>query len=168
MSVEINSKHNHTAFPVPTIIKAGIITGVLDKSLAFLYSYLKSGIHPATILQYISKVAFGKATFSDPSILIITGLVVHFAIAMAWAIIFFILYRSLKLVKQNKIVTGIVYGLFVWVMMSIVVLPLWNNKPFVFNPESSTINAVILILAIGLPLSFMAHRFYSKNNNSSA
>ena len=46
--------------------------------------------------------------------------------------------------------------------------PLWSYKPFVFKPESSTINAIILILAIGLPLSFIAQQYYSKNKNSSA
>jgi hypothetical protein len=168
MNTTVNSKGKRAAIPVSTIIKAGLITGVLDICLAFFYSYLKRGTDPATVLQYISKVALGNTTFSDPALLIITGLLVHFAIAMAWAILFFILYRSLKLLKQNKIVTGIVYGLFVWAMMSIVILPLWNNKPFVFNAESSSINAAILFVAIGLPLSFIAHNYYSKNNNSSA
>lgn len=166
MTLTANSTGNRAAPPASLIIKAGLIAGALDICLAFLYSYIKRGSNPATVLQYISKVAFGKATFSDSVILTITGLIVHFVIAMAWAILFFILYRILKLVKQNKIVTGIGYGLFVWTIMNIVVLPLWNNKPFVFNPESSLINAAILIVAIGLPLSFIAHQYYSKKDNS--
>ena len=84
---------------------------------------------------------------------------------MAWAILFFILYRQLKLVKQNKFLTGILYGLLVWGMMNMVILPLWNNRPVVFNIESSTINALILIVAIGLPLSFIAQRHYLKKEN---
>jgi len=43
--------------------------------------------------------------------------------------------------------------------------PLWSGKAFVFNPESSTINAIILILAIGMPLSFIASQYYSKQQN---
>ena len=159
-TTNLNSKPPGTG--ISTIIKAGLLAGTLDILSAFLYSYIKRGTYPQTVLQYISKVAFGKTTFSNPTILAVTGLIVHFAIAMGWTILFFILYRQLKLMKQNKIITGIVYGLVVWTVMNIVVIPLWNNKPFVFNPESSPINALILIVAIGLPLSFVAHRHYSK------
>jgi uncharacterized membrane protein YagU involved in acid resistance len=150
---------------ISLIIKAGLLTGALDIAFAFLYSYIKRATSPATVLQYISKVVLGKTTLSDPTILSITGLLIHFVIAMTWSILFFILYRRLNLMRQNKMVTGIVYGLFVWTVMNIVVLPLWNNKIFVFKAESSSVNALILMVAIGLPLSFIAHRHYSKKDN---
>lgn len=157
-----NNSNNKPVGVVATIIKAGLLAGALDICFAFLYSYIKRGITPSVVLQYISKIVFGKTAFSNTAILNITGLLVHFTIAMGWAIIFFILYRRLKLIRINKIVTAIIYGLFVWTMMNVLLLPLWNQKPFVFNPESSSINAAILIIAIGLPLSFMANRYYSK------
>jgi uncharacterized membrane protein YagU involved in acid resistance len=113
------------------------------------------------VLVYVSKVALGKTTFTDTGLQQITGLLVHFAIAISWAVLFFVLYRYIKLMRLNKMVTGIVYGLVVWTVMNRLLLPLWNNKPFVFNAESATINVLILIMAIGLPLSFMAHRYYS-------
>jgi hypothetical protein len=65
--------------------------------------------------------------------------------------------------KLHKIVTGIVYGLFVWAIMTMLILPLWNNRPFVFRPDAA-VDAVILILAIGMPLSFIAHGYYTNSN----
>lgn len=59
--------------------------------------------------------------------------------------------------------TGIVYGLVVWTVMNMVVLSLWSHKPFVFNPESFPINALIIIVAIGLPLSYIATGIIQKN-----
>lgn len=161
-----NSNNKHPGAPFSTIIKAGLLAGTLDICLAFLYSYIKRGTDPATVLQYISKVALGKTTIAGPTISTLSGLLIHFLIAMAWTILFFILYRWLNLARLNKMVTGILYGLFVWAMMNVLILPLWNNKPFVFNAESATINALILIAAIGMPLSFIAHNYYSKKNNS--
>ncbi|HMK02832.1 MAG TPA: hypothetical protein VK489_01520 [Ferruginibacter sp.] len=166
-----NTNNRQTA--VSTIIKAGLIAGTLDILLAFLYSYIKRGTSPETVLQYISKVAFpagpggGKNTFTNPVMSTISGLLVHFAIAMGWTILFFILYRLLNLVRLNKIVTGIVYGIFVWAMMSMVILPLWNNKPYVFNAESASINALILIVAIGLPLSIIFNNYYTRKYGTS-
>jgi len=162
MSTITNSKDKPAGVPVSLIIKAGLLVGALDICFAFLYSYIRSGTTPQTVLQYISKVAFGKTTFTDPTMQAITGLLVHFTIALVWTVLFFILYRYLKLAKQNKIITGIVYGLVVWAAMNMIILPLWNNKPFVFNAESSSINALILIVAIGVPLSFLAHKYYSR------
>jgi hypothetical protein len=150
---------------ISAIIKTGLLAGTLDICAAFLYSYIKRSVSPQTVLQYICKVAFGKDGFTDPSAQTIIGLLVHFSIAMGWTILFFIIYRALKLAALNRILTGILYGLFVWTMMNVLILPWWNNKPFVFNAESSTINALILILAIGMPLSFMAYSYFSKRTN---
>jgi uncharacterized membrane protein YagU involved in acid resistance len=154
-----NTTNRQTAASV--IIKAGLLTGTLDILLAFLYSYIKRGTSPQLVLQYIAKVAFGKTAFSDAAIATVIGLLVHFAIAMGWAILLFLLYQWLKLSRLNKFATGIVYGIFVWIMMNMVILTLWNNRPFVFNAESSLINALILIVAIGLPLSVIFHNYYT-------
>jgi len=164
----ISRSNSIMGFPCSLILKAGLLAGTLDILSAFLYSYIKTGTTPVVILQYIAKVAFGKTTFTpqgpagDPTVLTITGLLVHFAIAFSWTVLFFFLYSRIKLMRQNKILTAFVYGIFVWAMMSIVILPLWNNKAFVFKAENAAISAAILIIAIGLPLSFIAHNYYSK------
>ncbi|MEO6253065.1 MAG: hypothetical protein ABIO79_07160 [Ferruginibacter sp.] len=158
------SSNRVMGFPCSIIIKAGLLAGTLDILSACLYSYIKNDTAPAKVLQYISKVVFGKTTFTDLAVLIITGLLVHFAIAFAWTLIYFFLYSRIKLMRQNSMLTAIIYGLFVWAMMSMVILPLWNNKPFVFKAENALISAMILVIAIGLPLSFIAHNHYSKKN----
>lgn len=154
---DLTSKNNPgKSVAFSTIAAAGLLSGTLDICSAFLYSYIKKSTMPQTVLQNISKVAFGKERFGEVWMQNITGLLMHYVIAFGWTILFFLLYPRMKWMSRNRILTGIVYGLFVWTMMNVVLLPLWNYKPFVFNPEVSTINAVILILAIGMPLSFIA------------
>ena len=152
-------------FPAATIIKAGLIAGTLDICLAFGYSYIKRGTAPGKVLQYIANMVFGKQAFTNPVVAGIAGLLVHFAIAMGWTILFFMLYNKLKLYKVNKVFCGIVYGLIVWALMNTTLLPLWNSKPYVFNAEGALINAAILIVAIGMPLSFIAQGHQLKNNS---
>ncbi len=147
---------------ISTILKAGLLAGTLDICSAFIYSYIKD-VTPERVLQYISKTALGKDTFTDPTVLWVSGLLIHYCIAMGWTIIFFLLYPRLNLIKLNRILTAVIYGLFVWTMMNVVILPIHNHKSFVFKPEGSTVNAIILILAIGMPLSFFAHSFYSRS-----
>lgn len=157
----LNDEENRNKGLLSTIIKAGLLAGLFDIVLAFLYAYIKRGTSPQTVLQYVAKTALGETSITDPTMLTITGLLIHFAIAMVWTILFFMIYRALKLVKLNKFVTAVIYGAFVWAMMSMVILPLWNDRPFSFNLETSTINALILIVAIGLPLSLVAKKFYT-------
>ena len=99
--------------PASLIIKAGVVAGILDICFAFLYSYIKRGTNPVTVLQNVAKFVLGKETITNAVILSITGLLIHFIIALLWAALFFILYRRLNLMKINKIITGILYGLFV-------------------------------------------------------
>lgn len=163
MTLSIKVVRRQTSFPVWLTIKAGLLVGLLDISFAFLYSYIKRGAYPASVLKYITEKVFGKQAFTNTTLQNITGLLIHFAIAMCWSFLFFILYLSIKIMRRNTIITGILYGLFVWVMMNMVFLPVWNNKAYVFNAESSIINAVILMIAIGLPLSLIAKQHYQNN-----
>jgi len=159
-----NQKNKVPLFPASLIIRAGLIAGTLDICLAFLYSYIKRGTTPAKVLQYISNTVFKKAAFTEPVVLSAMGMLIHFAIAMGWTLFFFMIYCKLKLFRANALVTGVAYGLFVWTMMNTMFLPLWNSKPYIFNAESFVLNAGILIIAIGLPLSCMAKQQYIKNN----
>ena len=62
--------------------------------------------------------------------------------------------------------TGVVYGLFIWLTMNRIVVPLSNVAAFPFRITSAIIGASILMVAIGLPLSFIAHKFYTSNRES--
>jgi len=147
------------------ILKAGLLAGTLDILSAFTYYFIKTGKNPLNVLSFVSKTALGETTFANTMVQQVTGLLVHFAIAFGWTILLFILYPRIKWLQFNKFITAVVYGIFVWTMMNMLILPLWNNKAFVFKPESSTINCAILMFAIGLPLSFIASKYYSKKQN---
>ena len=89
------------------------------------------------------------------------GLLLHFLIAFIWTIIFFFIYPKLRLLSWNRIITGILYGIFIWIIMTQVVVPMSKVTAGPFNLKQAVIAVLILIAAIGLPLSFIAHRFYA-------
>lgn len=147
------------------ILKAGLLAGTLDILSAFTYYFIKTGKNPLNVLSFVSKTALGETSFASITVQQFTGLLVHYCIAFGWTILFFLLYPRIKWLQLNKFVTAVLYGAFVWTMMNMLILPLWNNKPFVFKPEGSTINCVILMFAVGMPLSFIASKYYSKKQN---
>jgi uncharacterized membrane protein YagU involved in acid resistance len=55
--------------------------------------------------------------------------------------------------------TGVVYGIFIWLVMNLIVVPLSNTGSWPFTIDNAVINATILSACIRLPLSYLAHRF---------
>ena len=163
MTKLIQPKQEQTPFFFSTILPAWLLAGTLDICSAFLYSYLKRGTMPGAILQYIASTAFGKGRFEDTRIAYAAGLLVHYGIALGWTVLFFFLYRRFRWMQKNVLATGIGYGLFIWTFMNIVLLPVWNNKPYVFKAEPAIVNALILIAAIGLPLALLAKKKIAVN-----
>lgn len=155
-----NGKPQHSI--VSTIIKAWALAGTLDILSAFTYYYIKTRKNPLNILNYVSKVALGETTFASNRLQQASGLLVHFAIAFGWTLLFFMLYPRLGFLRLNKFVTAVVYGIFIWAIMNVVILPMWTHKHFVYKGETTIVNCLILIVAIGLPLSYIAQRHYSK------
>jgi hypothetical protein len=148
------------------ILQAGLIVGTLDILSAFIYYYIKSGkTNFLVIFKFIASGIFGKDAGDGGTGMILAGFILHYAIAFSFTIFFFWLYPKVNVMSKNRIVTGIVYGLFVWTLMNLVVVPLSNTVHRTMKLEGALINMGILIVCIGLPLSFMANTFYKRTSS---
>ena len=145
------------------ILQAGLIVGTLDILSAFIYYYIKTGkTNFLVIFKFIASGIFGKDAGAGGTGMIVAGFILHYAIAFSFTVFFFWVYPKVNVMSKNRIVTGIVYGLFVWALMNLVVVPLSNTVHRPFKIEGALINMGILIVCIGLPLSFMANIFFKK------
>ncbi|MBK7873553.1 MAG: hypothetical protein IPJ74_24260 [Saprospiraceae bacterium] len=138
------------------ILKAGLVAGVLDILAAFANAYLASGTSPERVLKFIASGMYGRAAFIGGAEMAALGLLFHFLIATFWAALFFLTYPILCRISKNKIINGISYGILIWLVMNLVVLPFTNTPKGEFNLVPAIIGASILILFVGLPLSFFS------------
>lgn len=143
-----------------TIVLAGLLVGSLDIIAAIVNFYAKTGKDPQLVLKYIASALVGKEAFAGGSAMSALGLLLHFLIAFIWTMFFFWIYPKLRFLSFNRIITGILYGIFIWFIMSHVVVPMSKAPGGAFNLKQAAIAALILIGAIGLPLSFIAYRYY--------
>jgi uncharacterized membrane protein YagU involved in acid resistance len=151
------------------IFKAGILVGTMDILAAFILVYFRTGkLIIAGILKFIASGLFGKQALSGGRRMILAGLALHYIIAFIFAIFFFQIFPKIKFLSANRIITGILYGIFVWAIMNLIVVPLSGVPSRPFNITGAVINVLILIVAIGIPLSFMASAFYRKQINNSS
>ena len=148
--------------PHGIILFAGLLTGTLDILAAIIQTYLYGG-KPVKMFQYIASGVFGEDSFTGGVTHALYGLVFHYLIAFVWAILFFLLYPRVNLLKQNRLLTGVGYGVFIWMIMNLVVLPLSNVPRSLLDIKSAATGMLILIAAVGLPLSYLASRFFSGN-----
>jgi hypothetical protein len=148
--------------PLQTILLAALLVGTLDILSAFVDVYVNTGKNPLIVLNYIATAAIGKTEFTAGNGGAVTGLLLHYIIAFVFTFLFFWLYTSINLLSKNWVLAGIVYGLFIWAVMNFIVVPLSNVRTAPFTAIRLIKAALILIVMIGLPLSFIAYRFSKK------
>ena len=150
------------------ILKAGFLAGTLDILAAFIYVYIKTGkLLIVGILKFIASGLFGKNAASGGNMMVLTGLVLHYIIAFSFTIFFFWLFPKIKFLSVNKILTAIIYGIFIWSVMNLIVVPLSNVASRPFNIVGAMINILILIVCLGIPITFIANRFYGRQRSIS-
>jgi hypothetical protein len=148
------------------ILKTGLLAGVLDISGALLYHFISGGKNPLGIFKFIASSLFGNDAFTSGKIMIAWGFVFHFIVAIIVTAIYFFIYPAFKFLSKNIVASGLLYGVIVWLVMNLVVLPLSNTPPLPFKVIGTLVGIAILMFAVGLPVSVLAYRYYSKTQSS--
>ena len=149
---------------IKIILISWLLVGTLDILAALIDYSIATGKGPANVLKYIASGAFGESAFSGGSGMIIMGLLFHYFFALCFTVLFFWIYPRINLLAKNRILTGILYGIFIWLVMNLVVVQLCNapHAPIKAMKITKIIKAaLILICMIGLPLSFIAYNYFS-------
>jgi len=139
---------------------AGLLAGSLDIIAACGWFTIQTGRDPSLVLRFIASGALGLDALTGGWSVKLLGLFFHFVIAYSWTTLFFLAYPLLP--KWNWIVKGVAYGIVIWMMMNLVVLPLTKIPSRPFNINQALTGTIILILMVGLPVSFLSTRYYSK------
>ena len=139
---------------------AGLLAGTLDILAACGLFVFQTGIDPTIILRYIASGVFGLDALTGGWKMNVLGGLFHFVIAYGWTILFFLIYT--KLPKGSWILHGLIYGFIVWLLMNQVVVPLSKIPQRPFNWNSATSGAIIIMLMIGLPISYHARKYYAR------
>jgi len=151
--------------PLQTILLSGLLVGTLDILAAFIDVYIATGKNPVGVLNYIARGVFGKTDFTATDTAALLGLLFHYIIAFAFTFFFFWVYSRVEWMRKNWVLTGILYGIFVWAIMNLIVVRLSNipTAPLsAMKPMKALKAALILICMMGLPLAFIAHKRFRK------
>ena len=159
------SSHTLSAPRQPSVLSAIFLTGIIAGSLDLAAAYLVYGIILgntafASMVQFIASGVFGNKAFAGGVDMLVYGLLFHYAIAVAFTAFFFFLCNHLVLLQHHTVIGGLLYGIFVWIVMNIVVLPRSNAPAAPFQWRNASIAMSILMVFVGLPIAIMASRYY--------
>ena len=117
------------------LIRAGLLSGISDGlfasvlSVAFFHSTL------ARLWQGVASTLLGKAAFDGGTGTALIGLLMHFGVAFGWSAVFLLLYNSSAAIRRvaasryGVLKVAAIYGPFIWLFMSLIVIPLLLHRP---------------------------------------
>jgi uncharacterized membrane protein YagU involved in acid resistance len=153
---------------IRAVLLTGLIAGILDLTIGVLGYYLMVTGHlpediPAymkNVLGYIGSAAFGKGDDNE-SMMQLAGFLLHFFIAISFTWFYFLIYPSIRLFHRSILASTIIYGLFVWAIMNMVVIPLSLKTPAIPpDMKKALFQAIVLMLCIALPVTIGAKKHY--------
>lgn len=145
-----------------SVMLTALIAGSLDLFGAILSFKASRGTFPVNILKYIAGgVLKGRAMEGGAEMHFLGGFL-HFFIAFIWTFIFYTLYPRLKMLQIHSIVVMVLWGIIIWSVMNLVVLPLsaWRAPISFQNPWEITKAVFILIFCVAAPIVWRAENYY--------
>ncbi len=113
------------------LVRAGVLTGISD---GFFSSVLVTVFYGSTFVrlwQGVASTLIGRSAFDGGVAVALLGLLIHFCVAFTWSAVFLFIamrlgwVRRLLAARYGVVKVAALYGPFVWLMMSLVVIPMF-------------------------------------------
>jgi hypothetical protein len=140
-----------------------LIAGTLDILAAYVQFYLLTHHVSKKMFNYIAGGALGlENSMKGETAVIVLGIFFHYFIAFSFTFFYFLIYKRLKIYLVNKYIAGLCYGIFVWLIMNLVVLPVSKLPTNAITVKGAVTGALILMVMVGLPIAISANSFYKR------
>ncbi|QDZ07834.1 hypothetical protein FPZ24_10340 [Sphingomonas panacisoli] len=138
------------------VVTATLVAGTLDILSAVVYTLI-AGKQPINMLKGLASAVLGDDAVKGGSEIALAGLGIHFAIMAVMVAFFVIVADRLPVLKTRWVMAGIGYGIGLWAIMSLVVLPMrYGFHPF--KPLGLAEQFFSHIVLVGLPIAWFARK----------
>jgi hypothetical protein len=123
------------------LIRAGLLTGIVDGLFATVLTVAVYNSTFARLWQGVAATLIGPGAFNGGAATTALGLVMHFGVAFGWSAVFLVLVsrssalRRALASRSGVIKVAAVYGPSIWLVMSLVVIPLLVQRPPTITPR---------------------------------
>lgn len=125
-------------------VLAGLLAGAVDIGVAAVINHQRPGI----ILQSIASGLLGLAAYSGGASSVLLGLGLHLAMSVAIAGLYVLASARIKWLIRRPLGAGLAYGVGVFVVMNLVVVPLsaFQPRPAHISPAWLALNVAAMLV----------------------
>jgi len=155
------------------LLRAGTLTGVVDGLFSSVLSVAFYHSTVARLFQGVAAALLGNEAFAGGISTAVLGVLMHFGVAFSWSAVFLFFVMRSRWVRERLaspygvIKVAAVYGPFIWLVMSLVVIPLLLQRP-----PSFTVRWWIQLIGhfpfVGLPIVAMTASKTSTRGSAAA
>jgi hypothetical protein len=131
----------------------GLAAGAFDMATAFI-------TFGPGVPRVIAGGLLGRGALQGGTGTYILGFFLHFFIAISAAAVYYAVSRRLRFMTQHALVCGMFFGIAIYLVMNLIVLPLsalHASRPIAIQAEIQGL--LVHMILIGLPISFSVRRF---------
>ena len=145
------------------VLVGGLAGGTLDILFAVSFAAY-NGMPPMRLLQSVASGVLGRDAYAGGGLSAALGLLLHFAMAIAFAGTFLLVGRRFPPLVSRPFIFGGLFGVGVFSFMRLVVLP-WSAfpHPMSFRPLATTLDLLSHIFLFGIPIALAAREASPRN-----
>jgi hypothetical protein len=121
------------------VASAGALTGVIDGLFSSVLSVAFYHSTAQRLFQGVASTLLGARAFNGGGRTFALGVLMHFGVAFGWSVVFLLIVRrsrrihSLLNSQYGVIKVASLYGPFIWMVMSLAVIPILLQRPPAIN-----------------------------------
>jgi hypothetical protein len=135
------------------VVAGGLIAGTLDIAFACVFWAVKASVPAQRILQSVAAGLLGTASFEGGAATAALGLALHYTIATAMAAAYYVAARRWAPLVERPWLCGAIYGLLLYGVMNLVVVPLSAAGAGSKDPLWMALGVAAHVVLIGVPIA---------------
>jgi uncharacterized membrane protein len=143
--------------PSRVLLTGALVVGTLDLADAIIFFGLR-GVKPIRIPQSIASGLLGRSSFTGGIPTALLGVLLHYFIAFGIVATYYLASRRIRALTRDPVICGIAYGILVYCVMNLVVVPLSaaaHGRP---SPPVFINGILIHMFGVGLPSALIVRR----------
>ena len=145
-------------FTLAYVIAGGLVAGTLDIVFATAFWGLKADVPGRRILQSVASGLFGPAALEGVLSTASLGLLLHYVIAICMALAWYVVAKRWPMARELPVRAGAIYGVFLYLVMNLVVVPLSAAQPGSRDPVWIGLSLAVHMLLIGIPIALFVRQ----------
>ena len=121
------------------LLRAGLLTCITDGLFSSILATVFYHSTVTRLFQGVASTLLGKQAFDGGTQTALVGVLMHFGVAFGWSAVFLFLVTRLRWLRSvlsspyGVVKVASLYGPFIWMVMSLAVIPLLLHRPPTIN-----------------------------------